>query len=137
MTDLKEDAYDSGDAANQPSEDDVGKDEEETVDEDLTDDDGEKGAVPGQKLQAKWDEMYKRLLKFKEKHGHCLVPNRYAEDAQLGSWGTYDGRTSECYMDVSITPISSRLTYTCYLSQSQLNADITRFLHREVESRPP
>ena len=89
MADLKEDAYDSGEAANPPSEDDVEKDEE-TVDEDLTDDDedGEKGSVPGQKLQAKWDEMYKRLLKFKEKHGHCLVPNRYADDPQLGSWGT-------------------------------------------------
>jgi hypothetical protein len=45
------------------------------------------GQPPGHKLQAKWDEMYKRLLSFHEKHGHCLVPNRYSEDAQLGSWG--------------------------------------------------
>jgi len=29
------------------------------------------GAQPGQKLQAKWEEMYRRLLLFKEKHGHC------------------------------------------------------------------
>lgn len=39
-------------------------------------------------LQAKWDEMFTRLVTFREKHGHCLVPNRYTEDPQLGSWGT-------------------------------------------------
>jgi hypothetical protein len=39
-------------------------------------------------LQAKWDEMFTRLVTFSEKHGHCLVPNRYTEDPQLGSWGT-------------------------------------------------
>lgn len=34
----------------------------------------------------RWDEMFKRLLDFKEVHGHCLVPNRYKEDLQLGAW---------------------------------------------------
>lgn len=42
---------------------------------------------PGKKLQAKWDEMFGRLLEYKTEHGHCLVPNRYAKDPQLGSWG--------------------------------------------------
>ena len=41
---------------------------------------------PGHKLQAKWDGMYQRLIKFKEKYGHCLVPNRYPDDPQLGAW---------------------------------------------------
>lgn len=41
----------------------------------------------GQKLQMKWEEMFRRLQRFREKHGHCLVPNRYSEDPQLGSWG--------------------------------------------------
>jgi hypothetical protein len=50
-------------------------------------DDEKTNGVPGQKLQAKWEQMYERLIVFKDKHGHCLVPNRYAEDAQLGSWG--------------------------------------------------
>ncbi|CAB9502456.1 helicase [Seminavis robusta] len=34
----------------------------------------------------RWEEMYLRLLEFKEIHGHCLVPNRYKEDLQLGAW---------------------------------------------------
>lgn len=29
-----------------------------------------------------WDTMYERLLEFKKKNGHCLVPKRY-EDAKL------------------------------------------------------
>lgn len=44
-------------------------------------------AQPGKKLQAKWEDMFERLLKYKAEHGHCLVPNRYAKDPQLGSWG--------------------------------------------------
>jgi len=47
-------------------------------------------AQPGQKLQAKWDEMYGRLVAFQEREGHCLVPNRYHKDPQLGSWGKDD-----------------------------------------------
>lgn len=46
-----------------------------------------KAHQPGKKLQAKWDEMFERLLEYKAEHGHCLVPNRYAKDPQLGSWG--------------------------------------------------
>ena len=30
--------------------------------------------------------MFDRLLAFKAKHGHCLVPNRYDEDRSLGAW---------------------------------------------------
>jgi Helicase associated domain len=35
---------------------------------------------------AKWEIMFDRLLAFKKKHGHCLVPNRYTDDHKLGSW---------------------------------------------------
>ena len=38
-------------------------------------------------LQKKWEEMFKRLVKYKEKNGNCLVPNRYPTDPQLGNWG--------------------------------------------------
>lgn len=31
-------------------------------------------------LQQKWNRMFERLLAFKSEHGHCLVPNRFAED---------------------------------------------------------
>ena len=37
-------------------------------------------------LQHRWETMFQRLLLFKEKHGHCLVPNRYPEDRSLGAW---------------------------------------------------
>lgn len=37
-------------------------------------------------LQMKWEQMYQRLLAYKEKHGNCLVPNRYKEDRSLGQW---------------------------------------------------
>ena len=37
-------------------------------------------------LQNRWDNMFDRLLAFKAKHGHCLVPNRYNEDRSLGAW---------------------------------------------------
>uniref|UniRef100_A0A7S4M8C4 Helicase-associated domain-containing protein n=1 Tax=Odontella aurita TaxID=265563 RepID=A0A7S4M8C4_9STRA len=37
-------------------------------------------------LQMKWEQMYSRLLAYKETHGNCLVPNRYKEDRSLGQW---------------------------------------------------
>jgi hypothetical protein len=41
----------------------------------------------GRNLDTRWEIMLARLLAFKEKHGDCLVPNRYPDDTQLGSWG--------------------------------------------------
>lgn len=34
----------------------------------------------------KWDTMYNHLLEYKNNHGDCLVPNRYTDMPQLGSW---------------------------------------------------
>jgi Helicase associated domain len=42
------------------------------------------GSVKGH--QAKWDEIFGRLLKYKKEHGDCLVPNRYEPDPSLGAW---------------------------------------------------
>jgi Helicase associated domain len=39
--------------------------------------------------ESKWQQMYQRLLRYRERHGNCLVPNRYAEDTSLGAWGKY------------------------------------------------
>ena len=36
--------------------------------------------------QEQWNEMLERLVAYKAKHGHCLVPKRYAEDPRLGTW---------------------------------------------------
>ena len=33
-----------------------------------------------------WDQMFQRLLQFKEAHGHCRVPKRYQADTKLGTW---------------------------------------------------
>lgn len=34
----------------------------------------------------RWEEMFKRLKKFKQERNHCNVPNRYPEDPSLGCW---------------------------------------------------
>lgn len=33
-----------------------------------------------------WDTMFNRLVQFKEKYGHCIVPQRFDEDPRLGNW---------------------------------------------------
>jgi hypothetical protein len=61
---------------------------------------GETGESEDQKsgsLQHKWDEMFNRLVEYREKHGDCLVPNRYPEDPQLGSWGTFKSASLSSY----------------------------------------
>ncbi|EDN70824.1 helicase domain protein [Beggiatoa sp. PS] len=48
-----------------------------------------------------WEQMFKMLIEYKNKHGHCKVPNRYSENKQLGSWVGFqrkakkDGKLSE------------------------------------------
>jgi hypothetical protein len=55
----------------------------EKQDHDECDHDSGKGG----NLDTRWERMFIRLLAFKEKHGDCVVPNRYPDDTQLGSWG--------------------------------------------------
>ncbi len=33
-----------------------------------------------------WNEMYQRLVRFKNAHGHCNVPTKWNVDRQLGRW---------------------------------------------------
>jgi uncharacterized protein YbgA (DUF1722 family) len=33
-----------------------------------------------------WDQQYEKLVEFKRKNGHCMVPNRYQQDKSLGIW---------------------------------------------------
>jgi Helicase associated domain len=37
-------------------------------------------------LRCRWEMMFEKLKAYKQKHGNCLVPNRYEEDRSLGSW---------------------------------------------------
>ncbi|MDN5202482.1 helicase associated domain-containing protein [Fulvivirgaceae bacterium BMA10] len=34
----------------------------------------------------RWQEMYRRLVMFKKKHGHCQVPQKWEEDLKLSNW---------------------------------------------------
>lgn len=33
-----------------------------------------------------WEETFERLVAFRDKHGHCNVPQRWDEDKELGRW---------------------------------------------------
>jgi hypothetical protein len=37
-------------------------------------------------LQSLWGRRYAQLVQFKETNGHCNVPQRYADNAELGRW---------------------------------------------------
>eukprot|EP00521_Asterionellopsis_glacialis_P007019 CAMPEP_0195281356 /NCGR_PEP_ID=MMETSP0707-20130614/704_1 /TAXON_ID=33640 /ORGANISM="Asterionellopsis glacialis, Strain CCMP134" /LENGTH=324 /DNA_ID=CAMNT_0040340237 /DNA_START=47 /DNA_END=1018 /DNA_ORIENTATION=- len=43
-------------------------------------------SVKEQREQHLWRTMFTRLLAFRDKHGHCKVPQRYRDDPQLGTW---------------------------------------------------
>jgi hypothetical protein len=36
--------------------------------------------------QVKWCQQYAKLVEFKRKNGHCIVPQRYDDDASFGVW---------------------------------------------------
>ena len=38
--------------------------------------------------------MFERLKKYKEKHGDCLVPQKYEDDPELGRWVATQRRVS-------------------------------------------
>jgi superfamily II DNA or RNA helicase len=37
-------------------------------------------------IDSQWEEMFIALTEYKEKHGHCNVSSRWAENKQLGTW---------------------------------------------------
>jgi hypothetical protein len=37
-------------------------------------------------IDTKWNKQHLKLVEFKGKNGHCLVPNRYKEDKAFGKW---------------------------------------------------
>jgi Helicase associated domain len=57
------------------------------------------GEKQGGLADAKWEDMFNRLVAYKKKHGDCLVPNRHPEDPQLGSWGKSLFLASHCSID--------------------------------------
>jgi uncharacterized protein YbgA (DUF1722 family) len=37
-------------------------------------------------LDKQWRQQYEKLVEFKRKNGHCIVPYHYKQDKSLGSW---------------------------------------------------
>jgi hypothetical protein len=46
----------------------------------------ELGFVWGVDNPVQWKKQYEKLVEFKQKNGHCLVPTQYQEDVALGNW---------------------------------------------------
>jgi hypothetical protein len=38
------------------------------------------------KYDKQWNMHYEQLVEFKQKNGHCMVPNRYKQEKSLGTW---------------------------------------------------
>lgn len=54
--------------------------------------------------ESKWQQMYQRLVAYKEKNGNALVPNRYAKDTSLGAWVATQRRNYRVFMSGSDEP---------------------------------
>lgn len=62
---------------------------------------------PNSKVCAdKWSKMVEELLKFKGRWGHCLVPNRYEENPQLGSWVSTQRRQYKQFQQDNAPPMT-------------------------------
>mmetsp|Transcript_2372 Transcript_2372/g.5227 ORF Transcript_2372/g.5227 Transcript_2372/m.5227 type:complete len:105 (-) Transcript_2372:131-445(-) len=48
---------------------------------------------------AGWANQYKQLLAFFHKNGHCIVPQRYEKNPQLGTWVHTQRRQYKLKMD--------------------------------------
>jgi hypothetical protein len=44
--------------------------------------------APKKRSYSYWKENFERLEEFKKKHGHCRVPQKFADDRKLGTWVT-------------------------------------------------
>jgi len=45
-----------------------------------------------------WDQMYARLVRFRERFGDCLVPQQFQEDRELGNWVANQRRRRKKYL---------------------------------------
>jgi hypothetical protein len=42
--------------------------------------------VADESYHSQWEKQFERLVEFKRKNGHCMVPASYKEDKSLGTW---------------------------------------------------
>jgi hypothetical protein len=50
------------------------------------------GESSGRFKEAKWLESFAKVVRYKEKHGHCNVPRKWKEDLTLGEWVHFQRR---------------------------------------------
>ena len=53
---------------------------------------GRPGESSGRFKEAKWLESFAKVVRYKEKHGHCNVPRKWKEDLTLGEWVHFQRR---------------------------------------------
>ena len=46
-----------------------------------------------------WNKRLQELVEYKEKHGDCLVPQRFSENPQLGTWVNTQRRHYKLYIE--------------------------------------
>jgi uncharacterized protein YbgA (DUF1722 family) len=39
-----------------------------------------------EELESQWNQQHEKLVEFKRKNGHCMVPQSYEQDKSLGEW---------------------------------------------------
>lgn len=62
--------------------------------------------------EGKWQQMFQKLLQYHQKHGNCLVPNRYSKDASLGAWGRF---SLLLFVDLELLLFMSPYTLSFYV----------------------
>lgn len=68
--------------------------------------------------QEKWEVMFKKLVHFKNKHGHSSVPNRYPLDRPLGLWVSTQRGTYKRARSLGVNEISPMLLERIHLLDS-------------------
>jgi hypothetical protein len=60
--------------------------EESHIDGDAPSKEDQDTRLNGDNATEKWNERFNNLVKYRERHGHCLVPNAWKGDMQLAQW---------------------------------------------------
>ena len=58
--------------------------------------------VQEEQQNGQWNSTFIRLAQYHQKHGHCLVPQRYSEDRQLGQCKFVESLELLCIWNISI-----------------------------------
>ena len=76
------------------------------------------------KSEMRWEGMYQRLVDFKNKHGHCLVTNRYQSDIALGAWVSTQRRQYKNLLRIDATKRGNKDSKLKPLTKKDSNSTI-------------